>query len=82
MLPSRAHMRSSFFAARTRTLPVAILASLVSLASLAPRVASAQTYPSIDARTWRPSTDPGGGVVLEPTTTPAAWNWNVGALFN
>jgi hypothetical protein len=43
--------------------------------------ASAQ-QPSIDVRTWRPSTDPGGGMVLEPTTTPGPWNWNVGTFLN
>jgi hypothetical protein len=42
--------------------------------------ARAQTLPSIDAHSWRPSTDPGAGLVLEPTTVPAAWNWNVGAF--
>jgi OOP family OmpA-OmpF porin len=45
-------------------------------------VAFAQSLPSIDARTWRPSTDPSAGLVLEPTTTPGAWSWNVGALAN
>jgi OmpA-OmpF porin, OOP family len=79
VLPSPAPMRSSPFAAPARALS---LATFVSLAALSPRLASAQTFPSIDARTWRPSTDPGGGLVLEPTTTPGAWNWNVGALFN
>jgi OOP family OmpA-OmpF porin len=49
-----------------------------------PGVASAQSasLPSIDARTWRPSTDPSGGLALEPTTTPGPWNWNVGALLS
>ncbi len=51
-------------------------------AALSAGVASAQSLPSIDARTWRPSSDPAGGLVLEPTTTPGAWSWNVGALFN
>ncbi len=69
MLPSGPHMRFfPFFLA----LPVALV----------PLAAHAQTLPSIDARTWRPSADPSAGLVLEPTTTPAAWNWNVGALFS
>jgi len=41
--------------------------------------ASAQTLPSVDMRSWRPSTDPMAGLALEPATTPGAWNWNVGA---
>jgi OOP family OmpA-OmpF porin len=57
--------------------------SLGVLALALPSVASAQSpAPSIDARTWRPSTDPGAGMVLEPTITPGAWNWNVGAWAN
>ncbi len=45
----------------------------------APAVALAQTFPSIDMRTWRPSSDPDAGLVLEPVTTPGSWQWNVGA---
>lgn len=41
--------------------------------------ASAQTLPSLDVRTWRPSTDPGASLVLEPVATPGPWNLNVGA---
>ena len=41
--------------------------------------ARAQSAPSIDARTWRPSTDADASLVLEPTTTPGPWRWNVGA---
>jgi hypothetical protein len=44
--------------------------------------ADAQTLPSIDARTWRPSTDPSAGLVLEPVATPGAGAWNVGAFVN
>jgi hypothetical protein len=44
--------------------------------------ASAQTLPSFDARTWRPSPDPEAGMVLEPTTTQEAWSWNVGATLH
>jgi hypothetical protein len=29
-------------------------------------------------RTWRPSSDPNAGLVLEPVTTPGAWQWSVG----
>jgi OOP family OmpA-OmpF porin len=41
--------------------------------------APAQTAPSIDVRTWMPSPDPKASLVLEPTTTPGPWQWNVGA---
>ena len=59
--------------------PLPILA-LVGVAAVAR--ASAQTLPSLDVRTWRPSTDPGASLVLEPTATPGPWNWNVGAWFS
>jgi hypothetical protein len=38
-----------------------------------------QTLPSIDARTWRPSTDPNAGLVLEPIGTPGPWQCSAGA---
>jgi hypothetical protein len=41
--------------------------------------AQAQTLPSIDARTWRPSTDSQSSLVLEPPSSPGPWQWNVGA---
>jgi OOP family OmpA-OmpF porin len=41
------------------------------------RPALAQTVPSLDLRTWRPSPDPEAGLVLEPVTTPGPWRWNV-----
>jgi OOP family OmpA-OmpF porin len=41
--------------------------------------ARAQTVPSIDASTWRPSPDADASLVLQPATTPGAWRWNVGA---
>ena len=44
--------------------------------------ANAQTLPSIDARTWRPSTDPAAGLVLESVMTPGAGNWNAVALLD
>ncbi|MDP9000541.1 MAG: thrombospondin type 3 repeat-containing protein [Myxococcota bacterium] len=43
-----------------------------------PRVGWAQTMPSTDIRTWRPSSDPEAGLVLEPAVTPGPWQWNVG----
>jgi hypothetical protein len=51
-------------------------------AVFATTLADAQTLPSIDARTWRPSTDPNASLVLEPIATPGAWNWNAGAWLN
>jgi OmpA-OmpF porin, OOP family len=51
-------------------------------ASLSPRSAGAQTLPSVDVRTWTPSTDHRAGLVTEPTTTPGPWAWNVGAWFH
>jgi hypothetical protein len=57
-----------------RFAPFFLLPSILTLAPLA----SAQA-PSFDARTWRPSTDPSAGLVLEPATTPGAGAWNVGA---
>jgi OOP family OmpA-OmpF porin len=41
--------------------------------------AAAQVNPSLDVRTWRPSTDPSASLVLEPASTPGPWNWNVAA---
>ena len=41
--------------------------------------ARAQTLPSIDMRTWRPSPDADASLVLEPTTTAGSWRWNLGA---
>jgi OmpA-OmpF porin, OOP family len=57
---------------------VAALAGLTSVLWCCP-AAQAQTLPSIDARTWRPSVDPQAGLVLEPTTTAGAWQWNASA---
>ena len=56
----------------------AVLASL----ALLPRSAAAQTQPSIDARTWKPSMDPSAGIALEPTQSPGPWQWNVAAWMN
>ncbi len=41
--------------------------------------ATAQTVPSIDARTWRPSPDVDTSLVLEPSAAPGPWRWNVAA---
>ena len=49
----------------------------LALAALAPSAARAQ-LPSIDVRTFRPSTDPRAQLVTEPTTTPGHLAWNVG----
>ncbi len=56
---------------RAAALAVALLTSAAT--------ARAQTVPSFDARTWRPSTDPDASLVLEPPSTPGAWQWNLGA---
>jgi len=55
-------------------------ASLAALGAVAAATvasaASAETLPSIDARTWQPSTDPRAQLALEPIATPGPWNWN------
>jgi OmpA-OmpF porin, OOP family len=56
--------------------PLAALALAVWIAAPS---ATAQTAPSIDARTWRPSVDPEATLALERVATPGAWQWNVGA---
>ena len=71
-----AYSAGSFLMGHFHRLPAALLAGL--LASV-PVVAAAQIAPSIDARTWSPSMDPGAGLVLEPTQSPGPWQWNVGA---
>src|SRR5436190_3638790 len=47
---------------------------------LGAKAASAQ--PSIDARTWRPSTDPGASLVLEPPQVQARGGYALGAFAN
>jgi len=54
------------------SLPVALALSVAS-------PALAQPLPSIDARTWRPSSDPQANLVLEPTATPGPWVWSASA---
>jgi OmpA-OmpF porin, OOP family len=39
----------------------------------------AQPVPSLDLRNFRPPTDPRSSLYLEPSSTPGAGNWNVGA---
>jgi OmpA-OmpF porin, OOP family len=41
--------------------------------------ANAQVLPSVDTRTWRPSTDPNASVVIEPAVTPGPGVLTVGA---
>src|SRR5579863_974411 len=55
------------------------IAALVVAVLTAAGTAAAQTLPSIDARTWRPSADPESSLVSEPVATPGPWQWNVGA---
>ena len=45
-------------------------ACAVALLSSTAGGALAQGRPSIDARTWRPSTDPNASLVIEPAITP------------
>ncbi len=54
------------------------LVTVAAAAGATPATARADA-PSIDARTWRPSTDPAAGLSLEPVLTPGPWSWNVGA---
>lgn len=44
-----------------------------------PALALAQTLPSVDVRTWRPSADPQASLFTEPVATPGAWQWNAAA---
>ena len=59
-----------------RRLPATLLPALL---AFLPSLAAAQTAPSVDARTWRPSIAPEAGLVLEPTQSPGPWQWNAGA---
>jgi OOP family OmpA-OmpF porin len=58
-----------------RALIGALAATLPAWASRA----SAQTAPSLDARTWQPPGDPEANMVLEPPSTPGPWRWSVTA---
>ena len=42
------------------------------------RDALAQSKPSVDTRTWRPSTDPNASLVIEPAVTPGAGVLTIG----
>jgi OmpA-OmpF porin, OOP family len=57
-------------------------AAIAASAALTPATARAQTLPSVDTSTWRPSVDPKAGLVTEPTTSPGPWQWNVAAWFS
>jgi len=54
-------------------------AAAVSIVALAGATASAAEPPSLDLRYFRASTDPNGGLYLEPVATPGHLEWNVGA---
>ena len=56
-----------------------VVAAAALLLGLSESAAWAQTLPSLDVRTWRPSTDPAASLVLEPAATPGPWNYDVGA---
>ncbi len=60
---------------RTVRASVGVIAALVAW----PVAASAQSAPSLDVRTWRPSIDPEASLVLEPPSTPGPWRWNLSA---
>jgi hypothetical protein len=49
--------------------------ALVALAE----TASAQSLPSVDVRTWKPSTDPNASMVVEPAVTPGPGAFALGA---
>lgn len=55
-----------------------LLAALLLLVAMT-HAAAAQELPSIDARTWRPSTDPNASLVLEPAVTPGPSILTLGA---
>jgi OOP family OmpA-OmpF porin len=66
--------------ARARLARMRALAGASFALPLTGAIASAQTAPSIDARTWQPSADPRANLVLEPPATPGAWQWNLGVF--
>jgi OOP family OmpA-OmpF porin len=55
-----------------------VSASMVIASAIAARPARAD-LPSIDTRTWRPSTDPSASLVVEPAVTPGAGVLSFGA---
>jgi OmpA-OmpF porin, OOP family len=64
--------------ARVSAVVRALARLTLSVGLAAPAIARAQTLPSLDASTWRPSPDPEASLVLEPAVTPGPWGWNVG----
>ena len=54
---------------------LALLASVLVIES----AAVAEPQPSLDLRNFHPPADPAGSLYLEPSSTPAAGDWNVGA---
>jgi len=54
--------------------------ALAGSVSLGATAAAAQTIPSLELRGFYPPTDPMGSLYLEPASTPAAGEWNVGAF--
>jgi hypothetical protein len=58
---------------------VAATAMALGAVAIGSPVRAADPIPSIDARTWRPSTDPQAGLAIEHATTPGPGNWSVGA---
>lgn len=69
----RSHLSKRLASFRTRMLVVCVASALASGA------AHAQERPSLDTRTWRPSTDPNASLVLEPAVTPGPGVLTVGA---
>jgi hypothetical protein len=54
-------------------------AAILLLAGATSTTARAQTIPSLDMRTWRPSTDADASLILEPVATAGPWQWNAAA---
>ncbi len=54
---------------------LALLASVLVVSG----TAAAEPQPSLDLRNFHPPADPQGSLYLEPTSTPGAGEWNVGA---
>ncbi len=55
-----------------------VLVTMSGLTAWSP-ASSAQTRPSLDTRTWSPSTDPEASLVLEPPSTPGPGRWSLAA---
>src|SRR5215467_5424576 len=60
----------------------ALLLSFLAFIAAASTARAQATLPSVDVRTWRPSTDGAAGIVVEPVSTPGPWAWNAGTWFN